>query len=685
MAQNGIGSEAERKLTIILPTNKGRGTFTRALRSVLDQKGYDGPVEVIVVLNGEAADFQEEGFRERSSRFELVVDRIPESSASRARNHGLRNATGAFVTFLDDDDELERGFIARAMQSARDDQIVLMPMVEVDSRGIYNEGWRHAKRQRFFGGKAVPACLMPWALGYNACKVLPATIAKELRYPLLESGEDVVFFANLLKLPFLRIHVVEPSGGVNYVRHLSPKSISRGRESNFSFNVKQRIQVIELLKQIDVPLISLPARRVLEKSQRDMIVRYFREAPRSAFLGIQNCRELPDKGYPRLRILAFLYCFIPFADSSGIVAAKRLAGHWVRADVVYADLASVRSTDKTLEGILGDTLGHQTKLRVPVSFGSWFASEVFGLIGALVGVQLTFADGPFTGIYSRSNWPASHLAALFYRALFPGTFWVAEFSDPLRIDISGRERRGKRPRGLVAYILRQKLRNEMHARSETTYDLIEASTLNWADTLVFTNINQAELTLGQYREDDAGRFRSKMLVAPQPIPPSRWVRSGRKPLNRSRFSIGYFGSIDGRPDIRLIGELIDKMGLGPQIGLDVYSSQSAPGKAELSSSSIIYHAPLGYLEFLRAASQYDLLIVADTDTRECGFEVNPYLPSKLSDYLGANSNIWGIVEPGSPMSVMDFTYTSYIGDPESHQEVLESIYGGIQGSREGSK
>ena len=59
--------------------------------------------------------------------------------------------------------------------------------------------------------------------------------------------------------------------------------------------------------------------------------------------------------------------------------------------------------------------------------------------------------------------------------------------------------------------------------------------------------------------------------------------------------------------------------------------------------------------------------------------VNPYLPSKLSDYLGSDTPIWAIVEKGSSLDLFSTNNNnhkivkSYIGNKESHIDVLKTL------------
>ncbi len=69
-------------------------------------------------------------------------------------------------------------------------------------------------------------------------------------------------------------------------------------------------------------------------------------------------------------------------------------------------------------------------------------------------------------------------------------------------------------------------------------------------------------------------------------------------------------------------------------------------------------------------TKFDCLIV--NDARKKG-EINPYLPSKLSDYLGSETDIWVIYEEGSEMSKFDVKYKSIIGDINSLRQTFKQI------------
>ncbi|MBE2899214.1 hypothetical protein HPC37_10715 [Pasteurellaceae bacterium 20609_3] len=56
-----------------------------------------------------------------------------------------------------------------------------------------------------------------------------------------------------------------------------------------------------------------------------------------------------------------------------------------------------------------------------------------------------------------------------------------------------------------------------------------------------------------------------------------------------------------------------------------------------------------YFDFLKLCDEFDALLVMDAKTKDLKIN-NPYLPSKLSDYIGSQTTILALVEEGSPMS-----------------------------------
>jgi hypothetical protein len=95
--------------------------------------------------------------------------------------------------------------------------------------------------------------------------------------------------------------------------------------------------------------------------------------------------------------------------------------------------------------------------------------------------------------------------------------------------------------------------------------------------------------------------------------------------------------------------------------------------AELAVTASVRASPyVGYLEFLRLSTAFDCLIVNDAITGG-SHTLNPYLPSKVSDYRGSAAPVWGLVEQGSPLSRQSLDFVSTLGDVAAAAEVLTTI------------
>jgi len=90
---------------------------------------------------------------------------------------------------------------------------------------------------------------------------------------------------------------------------------------------------------------------------------------------------------------------------------------------------------------------------------------------------------------------------------------------------------------------------------------------------------------------------------------------------------------------------------------------------------------LEFLDFLSSLEDYDVLIVNDAYTADY-FPINPYRPSKISDYQGSKTPVWAVVEPGSSLSSVPVSYQSNLHDTEGAKRVLQRIIEDSQHKRQ---
>jgi glycosyltransferase involved in cell wall biosynthesis len=108
------------RVSVVIPTtceHARSALLMRAIDSVLSQTGVE--VELVVVVNGNLLDRLI--FESLRSMPGLIVQYKLEPGAQLACRHGLSQATGEFVSFLDDDDELLSGALALRARALTED------------------------------------------------------------------------------------------------------------------------------------------------------------------------------------------------------------------------------------------------------------------------------------------------------------------------------------------------------------------------------------------------------------------------------------------------------------------------------------------------------------------------------------------------------------------------------------
>jgi poly(ribitol-phosphate) beta-N-acetylglucosaminyltransferase len=156
------------------------------------------------------------------------------------------------------------------------------------------------------------------------------------------------------------------------------------------------------------------------------------------------------------------------------------------------------------------------------------------------------------------------------------------------------------------------------------------------------------------------------------------VKESNYPLDDRNVNIAYFGAFYETRNLEEIYCALYALNKDYQgkCKLHIFTSNVKDFQESMDCSPIrnklkINHY-VSFFEFLNLTTKFDCLIVNDAHTKEYK-EINPYLPSKLSDYLGSGTDIWIIYEDGSAMSKHDAKYKSILGSLSSAMETLEQI------------
>ena len=382
--------------------------------------------------------------------------------------------------------------------------------------------------------------------------------------------------------------------------------------------------------------------------------------------------------------LVISFKFPPDKDISGIVVAKRIINGNSVVDVLQNSLYDGNYNFEEIDDYIDE--------RLYVSVDS--ERDSVDCISNFVNQGLELIDGrQYNEIYSRSWYMSNHYLALEYKFKHPDAFWVAEFSDPVLLNMKGKIKTHKLSvLDDEGYIDKLNLRiDEYNAGHSTDFDrldnpnnsfyIAEYLTFIFADKIIFTNENQRQIMLSTHDDEIRDLVFEKSEIIPHPTLDSKYYHLAETSfelkegdINLAYFGNSYYPSRHFEPLFFAFESLNHRY--KDRIKFHLFIKQDEFIGALIDDlefrDNIIINDPLDYFEFLNATLKFDVLIINDTLT-EGLFPLNPYLPSKLSDYLGSSRDIWAIYEKNSTLSTLDLKYKSIMTDYKQSREVLLDI------------
>ncbi|MET4622061.1 glycosyltransferase involved in cell wall biosynthesis [Arthrobacter sp. 2762] len=681
-------------VSVIIPSYLGSDRIAVCLQSLIDQTLDPSSFEIILIINGidDGTYDIASTLREANPEHQIRILYQVRASAGSARNVGIEAARFEYLTFVDDDDYVGPKFLERLLSAASPNCVSISPIVNVDVHGNLNASNSVNVQISARGTKKFKFKSVSTFLGLNACKLIPTKAVKKVRYSeILRSGEDVCFMARLAVENNFDALVATTEASGSYFRVLREESISR-QPLNFDFAVTQRLEVIHQLESQrswdssanDVVLTGLI------KSQANFVKRYLDENPAERQLITEAVDAMGIKDFPwpiinagNARGLVVSYCFAPYSDTSAVVASKAIVERGSIVDVIYNNMASVRRKDSNLEAIAGRFIDTATEIDAPPSFAGWKQISEFVHKGLGVADRRDALIGGYETLYSRVLWPGSHFLAAKFKINHPGVVWTAEFSDPMSTDAQGQSRPGE--------LIRDDFFEEFeHAVVSRGFDTLATNSLfTWceyvtyilADELIFTNENQLEYMLSYVSDTRLKeQIQAKSVVRVHPTPPSRSYEMlpAKYELSDSVANVGYFGAFyENRGLVEVLTALSNSSAaVRRKLRLHVFTNKPDEVVRQVQQFGLMgivkAQGYRPYLEFLNLTTKFDVLLVNDVE-RTGEMAINPFLPSKYSDYVGSGQPIWGLLDEGSPLSVKPLAYRSAVGNAVQAVRVLEEI------------
>lgn len=380
----------------------------------------------------------------------------------------------------------------------------------------------------------------------------------------------------------------------------------------------------------------------------------------------------------RAETLVIAYCFPPYIDTSGNVMAKRVRDKGEIVDIISNNMSRIRQKDMKLNTLSEHLVDTHYLLDAKQAFSSWESISGFTEQGLEV---LAAHPKTYRHLYTRAMFPQSHFLGFEIKVQQPDIHWRAEFSDPLHTTVTSDLRYAPIQDEDYMTRIRQLIRPELaHLVDDNVFNVCELLALSHADELIFTNAHQLQYMIERFDKHIQQSIQQRAVISRHPVPiPSDYKKViSNYQVDPNVINLGYFGNFyatRGFNEIELVCKYLESKG---ETDFKIHCFTNIRGNVKIMHRNsdfkdyIVLHPLVGYFEFLNITQLLDGLLLFDAHT--IGIKtLNPYVPSKLSDYKGSGKHVWAFTEKGSVMSQDEDIINTPMTDFEHYIDGFQQI------------
>ena len=670
-------------ISAIIPTYKGEAFISKLLDSLINQIINPNLFEAIFIVNGEKDSTPDiiKKYQKENPQFNIILT-YSDPGVCNARNKGIQLATREYTIFIDDDDYISYNYLETLYKHAKHNRIVIGTFLDVIKDTI-KDSYLSKPLLETSGVVTNPYTdEMQGILTITTDKLIPTKDVKNSLFnPELKNGVDISYYAQFYPDHDFEFYIVDKNKKATYYRLWRANSISR-KALSYDFNITDRLKVIndinKGLKKTKTPEIASFIKS-LTGGQVFKINQYLEKHPEDYKKVLEDINSYNFDFFPfkylneditkldnPKRELIISYAFSPTNTATSNTVAKRILSEKKNVDIICASLNNLNK-DYSLEKLVNQFIIN--KIIIDTNFStSWENIKDFT-------TKSIKTLGNYDKIYSRANFVHSHFLAIEYKLAHPETYWRAEFSDPL-IYAFGKDKLSPEIK-YEEYISRinEKLNLNLSINDDINC-ICEYLTFLLCDEIIFTNKNQKEVMINTNPYDVKDIVNKKATISPHPTLDMKYYYAFKSSYNidNNYLNLGYFGDIYANRHFEDFINAFDSLdeNIKDKIRLHIFTSSITLFQQLLSPEiKTILNPSVDYLEFLNLTTKFDILLVEDSQKGD--FKINPYLPSKLSDYKGSNTPIWGVCEKESIMDSLDIDYKSRLNNLESGKIAIEKI------------
>ena len=357
---------------------------------------------------------------------------------------------------------------------------------------------------------------------------------------------------------------------------------------------------------------------------------------------------------PKNNILLIPGGFVPYNDTVTLLTYKRLRKLDAKIDV----LAFKGCIDKGIEEELlkdenyqkfdveylcdyDDAIAIAHPLRLPLS--------LINMYRYVKRAHKKFVEGNYSTIYTASVPGISHICGKYIKKRHPEVKWIASFSDPIKGSPYKKDPDLKKRS--IFYRIAFHVGSFIYMNNA-----YEKAAIENADELVFICEEQRDFTISQYSNHETLRLKSRVEELTY-IPEWQMYKTlieAPKVSNNPKQAV-HLGRLYGLRKIDNFLEALKELNeeipdLKDKIVFHQYSEIQVTDveKVEKYDLNEVFkvHGKVSYGESVAIMKNADILVLFDTIMH--GASIQPYLPSKITEYLLLDRPILGICEENSP-------------------------------------
>ena len=199
-------------ISVIVPVHNVENELPRCIESIINQTYKN--LEIFLIENGSS-----DNSANICDQYAVIDERIrvihlSKAGVSNARNEGLKNANGEFISFVDSDDWLDVDFYETLISEIQDDSLLIFGLRLISETEQVISELELPEKSFSLSEKniSIIECLVKESImGYMGNKLYKKDLVQYKRLLDLRTREDAVFNLSILK-PDLKIRLINYSG-----------------------------------------------------------------------------------------------------------------------------------------------------------------------------------------------------------------------------------------------------------------------------------------------------------------------------------------------------------------------------------------------------------------------------------------------------------------------------------------